>query len=163
MVIGLTGHRPEKFVSQRTNLKWAEINVGTAIAGRLSQLKCYKSTPIAAISGMALGFDQWGAQECVDLKIPFIAAIPFIGFSDNWNHEDKIKYEELLNKASLVRVINQDLYMGPWQYQKRNEYIVDNCDLLIACYDGESSGGTLNTINYAKKVGKPIEFLQWKY
>ncbi|WP_040197993.1 SLOG family protein [Candidatus Soleaferrea massiliensis] len=38
---------------------------------------------------------------------------------------------------------------------KRNELIVQNCDLLIAVWDGKSKG-TAYTIQYAQKIGKEV-------
>lgn len=43
--------------------------------------------------------------------------------------------------------------------QKRNEYMVDHSDKVIAVWDGSKSG-TKNCIDYAKKVGKDIIFVQ---
>ena len=34
--------------------------------------------------------------------------------------------------------------------------MVDNCDLLIAIYNGEEKGGTAYTVNYARQQGKEI-------
>lgn len=34
--------------------------------------------------------------------------------------------------------------------------MVDNADLVIAVYDGSSSGGTAYTVDYARKQGKKI-------
>jgi len=42
---------------------------------------------------------------------------------------------------------------------KRNETIVETCDVIYACYDGRNRGGTLYTINYARKIGKPVRLL----
>ena len=39
--------------------------------------------------------------------------------------------------------------------QKRNEYMVDLADRVIAVWDG-SKGGTANCVKYAEKVGKEI-------
>ena len=39
--------------------------------------------------------------------------------------------------------------------QKRNQYMVDTSSVLIAVYDGVS-GGTKNTVEYAKKKDKKI-------
>ena len=39
---------------------------------------------------------------------------------------------------------------------KRNRYMVDHADLIIACYDGKS-GGTLNTLRYA--IGRDIQIV----
>ncbi|MBQ6596652.1 MAG: hypothetical protein IJH79_03780 [Lentisphaeria bacterium] len=39
-------------------------------------------------------------------------------------------------------------------FQERNQQIVDNCDILLAIWDGKSHG-TKNTLAYARKVNKP--------
>lgn len=44
-------------------------------------------------------------------------------------------------------------------YLERNRDIVDACDVLIACPlepEPQLRGGTWSTINYARKVGKPV-------
>jgi len=40
-------------------------------------------------------------------------------------------------------------------YMERNRAIVDACDLLLAVWDGKSRG-TLYTIGYARRQGKPV-------
>ena len=42
-----------------------------------------------------------------------------------------------------------------WKMQKRNEWMVDNCDAVIAVWDG-APGGTANTVDYARKLGKSV-------
>lgn len=44
---------------------------------------------------------------------------------------------------------------GRGAYHRRNRLIAENCDLLIAFWDGRSAG-TRYTINYARKIGKPV-------
>lgn len=44
---------------------------------------------------------------------------------------------------------------------KRDRFIVDNCDLLLAVWDGKKIGGTWYTYNYAKKQGKDILLFPW--
>ena len=47
-------------------------------------------------------------------------------------------------------------------FQERNRQIVDNCDILLAIWDGKSHG-TKNTLAYAQRIHKPaflIEFRQ---
>ena len=41
----------------------------------------------------------------------------------------------------------------------RNKLIVENCDCLIAFWDGVSRG-TKYTIDYATKMGKPVKIVQ---
>ena len=40
--------------------------------------------------------------------------------------------------------------------------MVDNCDLLLAVWDGVEAGGTWLTVNYARKIGKPIVYYNFK-
>jgi uncharacterized phage-like protein YoqJ len=46
--------------------------------------------------------------------------------------------------------------------QKRNEYIVYNCDVLLFVYDLNESGGTAKCIEYARKVNKQIIIIEPK-
>ena len=48
-------------------------------------------------------------------------------------------------------------YAG-YKLQKRNEWMVDHCDILIAVWDG-TSGGTANCVNYAQSVNKEKIFI----
>ena len=40
--------------------------------------------------------------------------------------------------------------------QQRNELMVNDSDMVLALWDGESAGGTWNCIQYAGKVEKEI-------
>ena len=42
---------------------------------------------------------------------------------------------------------------------KRDHYMVDNCDVLLAVWDGIKDGGTWRTIQYAMKKKKRIIFI----
>jgi hypothetical protein len=41
----------------------------------------------------------------------------------------------------------------------RNQEIVDDCDRLVAFWDGESTG-TMHTVGLARKAGKPVEIIE---
>ena len=40
--------------------------------------------------------------------------------------------------------------------------MVDNCDLLIGCWDGVKAGGTWNCLKYAMNLGKEIKIINPK-
>lgn len=40
----------------------------------------------------------------------------------------------------------------------RDQYMVDHCDVLLAIWDGNKSGGVWSTIRKAEKAGKKIVF-----
>ena len=48
---------------------------------------------------------------------------------------------------------------GPGLNTKRDRYMVDNCDVLLAVWDGIKGGGTWSTIQYALKKKKEIIFI----
>lgn len=146
MIISFTGHRtigeskipnPEyKRVCQETERLLKEIN------------------PSLCLSGMAIGYDQYAANICRILKIPYEAIIPFKNQEKLWSEEDKKRYNFLLKYAKEEKVLYES-YAGNWQYQKRNEYLVHNCDVLIAAFNGKPSG-TKNCIDYANKIGRKV-------
>lgn len=69
--------------------------------------------------------------------------------------------QEFAKKKGLKLVIfypNYELY-GKAAPLERNKLIVDECDCLLAFWDG-TSRGTKFTIDYAKKQGKPVKIVQ---
>ena len=55
-------------------------------------------------------------------------------------------YEEILSKADKVTLVSDKEY-EPSVMQKRNEFMVDNSDLVVAVWNG-TSGGTANCLAY---------------
>lgn len=92
---------------------------------------------------------------CYLLKIPFVAYVPCAGFDEKWPAESRKAYWEILKRAETIIEVSALAY-HPALMQRRNEYMVDNSDLLLAVWDG-SDGGTANCVGYAKIVGRKIE------
>jgi uncharacterized phage-like protein YoqJ len=145
--LAFTGHRPDKLGGYAHCPKHANIIV--LIEAAIRDSGCTE-----VISGMALGVDQWAAEAAVRLGVPFEAAVPFAGQEKAWPPESQRKYRELLSKATKTTVVYDGGYAG-WKMQKRNEYMVDNCDALVAVWDG-TDGGTANCHSYALRVKKPV-------
>jgi len=53
-----------------------------------------------------------------------------------------------------IKGYTEDRYY-PAKMQKRNEYMVDNSNIVIAVWDG-TKGGTYNCVKYAEKLGKEV-------
>lgn len=109
------------------------------------------------ISGMALGFDIMFAEIVLELKqqydIHLICALPCKTQSKSWAAMQKERYNNILKYADKVRCVF-DTYTK-WCMHERNKYMVENSSLVFALYDG-GSGGTKNTIEYARKKGLKI-------
>lgn len=148
MILSVTGHRPPKLggydIPNPTYLA-----VTNALADYFRQER-----PERVIIGMALGVDQWAAQICLNLGIPFTAAVPFIDFDSQWPQSSQMEYRRLLREADRVHTVSDTREYRPGLMQRRNEWMVDNSDRLIAVWNG-SSGGTQNCVNYAVRRRKP--------
>ena len=157
MRIAFTGHRPDKLGNYVPNSE-PEMRVRAALVKYLAAL--YEDCPeLHAISGMALGVDQWAADICISLNIPFTAAVPFAGFERRWPWRAQEHYRKLLQNATEVVVVSSGDYK-PFKLQKRNEWMVDNCDLLVAVWDG-SNGGTANCVRYAQAKERQVKLMEW--
>jgi uncharacterized phage-like protein YoqJ len=148
MIVAFTGHRSDK-IGGWTLPNPTYIRICQRLEQVLQELK-----PDKAITGMALGVDQYAANVCVKLGIPFIAAVPFVGQEKVWPEKSKKIYYSLLKKAETVVVVSEGEYSAA-KMQIRNEWMVNNCDVLIAVWDG-SDGGTGNCYKYADSISKRI-------
>lgn len=150
MIVSFTGHRSDKIGGWNLPNP-TYISICRQIEKILRDLK-----PSECISGMALGFDSYAANVCINIGIPFIAAIPFIGQEKAWPEKSQKTYNKLLSKAKEIVIVSDGGYSAA-KMQIRNEYLVNNCNILVSCFRlGETSGGTFNCIQYAKKVNKQI-------
>jgi uncharacterized phage-like protein YoqJ len=151
-ILAGTGHRPDKLPNKETGyiIPNPTYNyVCSEIKRNLLEVK-----PEKVISGMALGYDQWLAYHAIKLNIPLVAAIPFEGQENRWLDDSKRVYYKLLDRASEIVIVSPGGYSAA-KMQIRNEFLVDKCTVLLACFDG-SPGGTANCVNYAKKQNKRI-------
>lgn len=153
MIVAATGHRPDKLggYGQDVHLRLVR-GAKNWLAGRLPEPPI---VPVSlGISGMALGWDQAFAMGCVESGIPFIAAIPFEGQERKWPAESQKRYAYLLKLAQRVEIVSPGGY-DPAKMQVRNAWMVDNCDAVLALWDG-TAGGTANCVRYAQAVERPV-------
>ncbi len=154
MIVAFTGHRPDKLGNWNPTHPVVDRVRSTIRAA----LETYR--PLYAISGMALGVDQWAAEICLELGVPFVAALPCDAMDAMWQSLYRLRLRELLKKAAEVVVVSPGPYAA-WKMQKRNEWMVDHCNKLLAVHDG-SRGGTWNCLAYAAQVKRDVERLQWQ-
>jgi uncharacterized phage-like protein YoqJ len=112
--------------------------------------------------GMALGADMLFADVVTEFarkypSVKLIAVVPCLGQDNSWSEKQKYKYKQLLDSASEVRIVSNSAYFDGCM-QIRNRELADTCDLLLAVYDGKR-GGTMQTVEYAKKLGKKIRII----
>jgi predicted Rossmann fold nucleotide-binding protein DprA/Smf involved in DNA uptake len=145
MRVAVTGHRP-----QRLNGK--EAVVGQWLSSELKNLlEEDRAGRLTAYTGMAQGVDQIFALQCLKLNIPVYCIYPYE--RKNFHPEEEYIIEQAAGVVSLQSHYSRN------SYYKRDCYLVDNCDILLAVYDGIPVGGTYLTVEYAKKQNKPIIYL----
>ena len=110
------------------------------------------------ISGMALGWDIWCAEEILKLRdryssISLECAIPCLGQDKYWSESDKHRYVEILSKADNI-IQMQEKYTSDCMI-KRNLYMVDKSLYVFALWDRQV-GGTASTIKYALEKERRI-------
>ena len=161
--IGFTGHRPDKLYGYKRNEQWDKlkdklIEIITSIASDSNQ-------SIKGIVGGALGFDTeaWYALSTVkhNFDIEIEMAIPFEQQDSKWSTESKDIYNKCKEESDYVTYVDTlkdykvpntvDGMYNSKKLFKRNEYIANNSDILIACVRDMKSGSG-HCIKYFKKV-----------
>ena len=172
MNICFTGHRPNKLGGYDWNtpknkqiINKLRATIVSVIAHNINESNFH------FIVGGALGIDQMAFNICDELRhllsdITIEVAVPFQDQPNAWfNQLDKTRYFKQLQFANKVTYVDSlkkyqatKIPIGkynPYKLQIRNEYMVDNSDLVIAIWDGSKSG-TKNCIDYAKGLNKKI-------
>lgn len=145
-----TGYRPQK-------LSYLQEETGAAYQ-RLYRLltKLIKAAVDEGydyfISGFAEGVDLIAAKIVLELKnegyeIDLEAALPGMNQAKCWTADQKELYYMLLDLADHRTCVDQT--MTKYSCLKRDEYMVDQSDLVIAVFDGKK-GGTAYTLRYAR-------------
>jgi uncharacterized phage-like protein YoqJ len=143
MTIAVTGHRPDKLGREWDMKGPISQKIYTELDRLVQQLR-----PTKMITGMALGVDILFANVAFNRKIPFVAAIPCLNQEKKWSESQQKLYWRILNDPLCsVHYVSIKPY-SPSCMQKRNEWMVDNCQVLISIWDG-SPGGTANCVMYA--------------
>lgn len=169
--IAFTGHRPNRLGGYDWNSP-KNHKIRTKLFNTIADIMVSsKEHDFMFISGGALGVDQFAFDVVNKMtlnnpNIQNIIAVPFKDQPNAWfNKNDINRYKEQLKQADRVIYVDAlDEYKrtstpegrySPQKLQIRNAYMVDNCDILIAVWDGSNSG-TGNCVHYAKHKGVKI-------
>ena len=156
-VCAFTGHRPQ-------NLPFG-FNENDARCDRIKELLRFSIEKLITekgvttfISGMAIGVDTYAAEIVLEMKkkyprIKLEAAIPCETQAVKWREKDRERYFGIIEQCDIETLL-QTKYTADCM-QKRNEYMVDKSDYIIAVWDGKPSG-TVKTVKYAERIGKTV-------
>ncbi len=169
MICCVTGHRPKGFPFAYGFSD--EICKDTVISTSFEAYKARLQKEVERlidegythfISGMADGVDLDFADCVIQNRLSgkniFLeAALPCPASSKTLNDGKQNRKSYILNHADLIYNVSGHYYSGCMQ--KRNQYMVDRADLVLAIWNGEEKGGTWNTIKYAQKVCRTVRYI----
>ncbi|MBQ3108089.1 MAG: DUF1273 family protein [Clostridia bacterium] len=147
-----TGHRPDK-------LPWG--NDEHAPECRTFRLRLMAAVYHAVeegytrfLTGMAEGIDLMAAEIVLTLReakpeIQLECALPY-------RKNGSARFQRILQQADTVTTVSENYHSACMRM--RNRYMVDQSDMVLAVYNG-SSGGTKQTIEYARTQGKKVQVL----
>ncbi len=155
-VCSFTGYRPSKlpFLGDKNSEKYQSLRelLKAEIIGLAQKNITFFQT------GMARGIDLLCGELVLEIRKEFdvhlFCAIPCKNQCCGWSGADVEAYNRLLSAASGVTYITSDNYSNGCM-MKRNRFLVDTSQYVLAVYDGQR-GGTMSTINYAKKKKRTI-------
>lgn len=121
---------------------------------QMQQPKTYRGK-----QSMALGVDRYAAEIVLDLKarypsITLESAIPCETQAVKWSMAQRERYYDIAAQCDKETMLQS--HYSPDCMDKRNRYMVDHADFIIAVWDGRPSG-TGKTVTYARgRNGKSI-------
>lgn len=150
ITLGITGHRdihPDAFNHISDQL--------TAVFKHFKHQ--YPDTPLILISPLAEGADQLTAEIACKLQIELYAVLPMPEeeYKNDFDKTDVIEnFNSLLTKAAHRRTLTDfdPKTQRELCYANVGKWVVDQCDVLIALWDGnknELTGGTGEIVHYA--------------
>ena len=115
-----------------------------------------------SISGGAIGADMDFAETVIALReryphIRLEIAAPCKQQDRKWREADKARYQAICAQADEINVLSP--YYTAWCMDRRNRYMVDKADLVLAIWNGRKTGDTYQTQQYAQKKDKQVEYI----
>lgn len=155
--IAITGHRPKDLgglnQSVVRSITHEMLDRAEARAG---------GNDICIHTGGALGIDTWVALTVQNspyyglnvkhtLHLPFVVSVMTSKWTDMQVNDLMLTHKQ----ASAICMKCPHPHYDPAYYQRRNEHMVDESNVLVAYWVGKQHGGTWNCIKYALSKGVP--------
>lgn len=162
----ITGHRPVRF-----KWKYKENDTRCKRLKRRMQEQftlLYEQGVRRFYVGGALGVDMWAGEILLRLKeqpeygdIELVVTLPFARHDAGWDARSKSRLTFIINHSSETVTVGTTAEPAAVCYKRRNYYMIDHADCLLAVYDNDRSirSGTGMTVNYAQNRGLPITLI----
>lgn len=151
-----TGHRPNHLPWKEDESSASALQCKALLAEELEQ--AWQDGYRNFISGMALGADLIFAEavlacQTVHPEITMLAAIPCEDQVRGWPEDQVERYQRILEHIGPQHCILIQQKRTRGCMLRRDRYMVNLSQRIIALYNGNSSGGTRYTLGYAMEQG----------
>ncbi len=159
MKLALCGHRldrlpfPEDSESYRTLELMLWKAVSRYVDGGYDTFICGATQGM----GMVLGEIIEAIKPPGYTRQRLICVIPYREHAQKWDDVWRLRYRHLLRDSDRIVQVCDGCQKRC--YQKQSRYVIDQCDALLAVYDGKEKGRTAYAVEYAQKQGKPVEII----
>lgn len=149
MIVSWTGHRPYYFQDPRRAQR--------AVDREARAFRREFDSELVFLTGGQRGVDLWAAEAGFDAgaQVRVILPLPVEAFTHDWRRPDADRLRRILAQAQAVEVVALETAGGA-AHTERNRRLASAADLLIAVWTGLNSGGTWETVQFARDLGKPI-------
>lgn len=155
MVLTAIGHKPEGLGGYSLD------NFVNLLAFAIEIIPALEPTKI--ISCMSIGWDQAVALAAIELGIPLIAAIPFVGQESLWSEKYQALYHSILDKAEEVTPISKGIFQIG-KYNIALKKVISQSDGALVMFDPKIVVNTLKSmVEYAESKNKSIYNVWEKY
>lgn len=156
--IGIVGHRTDRIAD--------DARVREAILGLIAEMKSSFSEEavpkLRLVTALAEGADRIGAEAAREAGLAIDAVLPFPPeeyCADFETVQSREAFDALLEAADSVLTLDGAVKDRARAYDSAGLALLDNCDLLIAVWDGgpgRGRGGTRDVIDEALRRALPI-------
>ncbi|MBI4492229.1 MAG: DUF1273 family protein [Chloroflexi bacterium] len=149
MIVAWTGHRPYYFRDPRQARRAVEREA------RALRREC--GADLVFLTGGQRGVDLWAAEAGFRLGVPVrvILPLPVQAFTQRWPRPEVERLERVLARAASVEVVASG-GAGEPAHTERNRRLASGADLVVAVWTGLPGGGTWQTVQFARALGKPL-------
>lgn len=153
-----TGHRPSSFRFGYNEESKGFIRIDEQLRCAISDL--WMDGYRRFYTGMAEGVDIWAAEDVLRATkcyedIELYAVVPYPDQRNTMNEDFQKRYDHVLD--CCIDVIYTSKIYAPDCFKKRNYYMVEHSDAVVAVYNPDKwRSGTGQTVRYAEKLGKRI-------
>ena len=160
MICCVTGHRPDGFPFDRIETDPNYMEYMETLSQIIEEL--IQSGYNHFITGMAEGADLDFAHLVLQHRknhphIRLEAALPYPIRAAKHIRITSQERSSILEQCDSVQEVSPAYHRGCMQ--KRNMFMVDKADLVLAIWNGTEKGGTWNTIRYARQKNKSIRYI----